>query len=88
MKRFDPNFMRQRDWIVSHVLQPLLYLLALLASALAYVVRMEGHALATEARLGAGYSPASNLTSNLTQTQANYYDKNFVNTMATSPRNR
>jgi N4-gp56 family major capsid protein len=31
--------------------------------------------------VGAGYSPASNMTSNLTQTQVNYYDKNFVDNL-------
>ena len=37
----------------------------------------------------AGYSPASNLTSNLTQTQVNYYDKNFVqNLKAETPHYR
>lgn len=36
-----------------------------------------------------GYSPASNLTSNLTQTQVNYYDKNFVaNLKADTPHYR
>lgn len=74
------TFQRRRMWVVVHVLQPLLYALAILGSALAYIVKQEGQALATQARLGAGYSPASNMTSNLTQTQVNYYDKNFIKT--------
>jgi len=37
----------------------------------------------------AGYSPASNLTSNLTQSQVNFYDKNFVdNLKAETPHYR
>ena len=37
----------------------------------------------------AGFSPASNLTSNLTQTQVNYYDKNFIeNLKAETPHYR
>lgn len=37
----------------------------------------------------AGYSPASNLTSNLTQSQVNYYDKNFIqNLKAETPHYR
>jgi hypothetical protein len=74
----DATFARRRMWVVCNILQPLLYALAILGSAIAYVVKEEGVALATQARLGAGYSPASNQTSNLTQTQVNYYDKNFI----------
>jgi hypothetical protein len=37
----------------------------------------------------AGYSPASNLTSNLTQSQVNFYDKNFIqNLKAETPHYR
>jgi N4-gp56 family major capsid protein len=83
------KFLRQRAWVVENVLRPILYVLALMGSALAYVVMNEGHALATAARLGSGYSPASNLTSNLTQTQVNYYDKNFIdNLKAETPHYR
>lgn len=78
MKTGDSTFLRRRQWVVVHILQPFLYALALLGSAIAYVVKQEGAALATHARLGAGYSPASNQTSNLIQAQVNYYDKNFV----------
>lgn len=74
----DATFARRRMWVVCTILQPLLYALAILGSAIAYVVKEEGLALATQARLGAGYSPASNQTSNLSQTQVNYYDKNFI----------
>ncbi len=74
----NATFRRRQMWVVTHVLQPLLYAIAILSSAVAYVVKQEGLALATQARLGAGYSPASNMTSNLTQTQVNYYDKNFI----------
>lgn len=72
------TFLRRRMWVVENILQPLFYALAILGSAIAFAVKQEGAALATQARLGAGYSPASNMTSNLTQTQAQYYDKNFV----------
>lgn len=72
------TFERRRMWVIAHIVQPLLYALAILGSAIAFAIRQEGHALATQARLGAGYSPASNMTSNLTQTQVNYYDKNFI----------
>lgn len=82
-------FVQRRTWIIVHVLQPLLYALAILGSAIAYVVKNEGAAWASQAKLGAGYSPASNMTSNLTQTQVNYYDKNFVeNLKAETPHYR
>lgn len=85
----NATFRRRRMWVITHILEPLLYAIAILASAVAYVVKQEGSALATHARLGAGYSPASNLTSNLTQTQAQYYDRNFVeNLKAETPHYR
>lgn len=85
----NATFARRKMWIVIHILQPLLYALAILGSAIAYLVKQEGLALATHARLGAGYSPASNLTSNLTQTQAQYYDRAFVeNLKAETPHYR
>jgi hypothetical protein len=53
------------------------------------LVKSEAQALATEARLGAGYSPASNTTANLTQAQVNYYDRNFIeNLKAETPHYR
>jgi N4-gp56 family major capsid protein len=88
---FESNatFARRKMWIVIHIIQPLLYALAIIGSAIAFVVKQEGLALASQARVGAGYSPASNLTSNLTQTQVNYYDKNFVeNLKAETPHYR
>lgn len=85
----DESFTQRRNWIIIHVLQPLLYALALWGSAIAYLVKVEGRELATQAKLGAGYSPASNMTSNLTQTQVNYYDKNFIeNLKAETPHYR
>jgi N4-gp56 family major capsid protein len=85
----DERFVERRDWVVANILRPLLYVLALAGSAIAVMVRLEGIALATQARLGAGYSPASNTTSNLTQTQVNYYDKNFIeNLKAETPQYR
>lgn len=85
----DATFLRRREWILIHILQPLLYAIALIGSSIAYLVRMEGAAYATQARVGAGYSPASNMTSNLTQTQVNYYDRNFVeNLKAETPHYR
>jgi hypothetical protein len=74
----DPKFLRRRDWVVLHILRPLLYALAVAGSAVAYLVQSEGSYFAHAAQLGTGYSPASNQTSNLTQTQVNYYDKNFI----------
>lgn len=89
MKYHDEAFLRRRDLIVDRVLRPILYVLALFGSAFAYLIVQEGHALASIARCGAGYSPASNNTSNLTQTQVNYYDKNFVeNLKAETPHYR
>ena len=85
----NATFARRKMWVVVHILEPLLYAIAILASALAYVVKQEGLALASQARLGAGYSPASNMTSNLTQTQAQYYDRNFIeNLKAETPHYR
>lgn len=82
-------FLRRRDWIVNNILRPIVYVLALLGSSIAYFIRLEGYALAHAARLGTGYSPASNQTSNLSQTQVNYYDKNFVeNLKAETPHYR
>lgn len=74
----DAAFARRREWLVANIWRPVLYLLTLLGSSIALMVRLEADALAHQVRLGAGYSPASNLTGNLTQTQVNYYDKNFI----------
>src|SRR5215469_7419957 len=74
----DAAFARRREWMVTHIWRPLLYAITLLGSSVALLIRMEGYALVHQVRMGAGYSPASNQTSNLIQTQANYYDKNFV----------
>lgn len=85
----DQKFLQRRDWVVDNVLRPVLYVLAMFGSAIATLIAAEGYALAHQARLGAGYSPASNNTSNLTQTQVNYYDKNFVeNLKAETPHYR
>lgn len=85
----DPTFIRRRQWMLQHVLQPLLYALALLGSSVVWLIRSEAQGLATRAQFCAGYSPASNLTSNLTQTQVNYYDRNFVeNLKAETPHLR
>src|SRR5215469_12564914 len=85
----NDTFLRRRNWIVIHVLQPLLYALALWGSAIAVLIKQEGVAWAAQVKLGAGYSPASNMTSNLTQTQVNYYDKNFIaNLKAETPHYR
>lgn len=83
------TFEQRRDWVVNNVIRPIVYVLALFGSAIAFFIRLEGYTLATHARVGAGYSPASNQTSNLTQTQVNYYDKNFVeNLKAETPHYR
>lgn len=83
------TFARHRDMVVNNVLRPIAYALAVLGSAIAVFIRLEGFALAHSARVGAGYSPASNMTSNLTQTQVNYYDKNFIeNLKAETPHYR
>ncbi|HTH42898.1 MAG TPA: hypothetical protein VL498_07020 [Terracidiphilus sp.] len=67
----------------------MLYVLAMWGSAIAFLIHEQGSALAQQTQLGAGYSPASNQTSNLTQTQVNYYDKNFVeNLKAETPHYR
>ncbi len=87
----NDKFTQHRDWVVSHLLQPLLYLIAVVGSAIGFLVKMEGAALAHRAayQFGAGYSPASNTTSNLTQTQVNYYDTNFIeNLKADTPHYR
>jgi N4-gp56 family major capsid protein len=85
----DRDFLKRRNWIVEKILFPILYVLALWGSAIAFLIRQEGSAFAHQARVGAGYSPASNQTSNLTQTQVNYYDKNFVeNLKAETPHYR
>ncbi|HEY2351070.1 MAG TPA: hypothetical protein VGH83_01085 [Candidatus Acidoferrum sp.] len=85
----DHAFYERRNWVVDRILRPILYVLALMGSAIAFQIKQEGEALAAEARFGAGYSPASNLTNNLTQTQVNYYDKNFVeNLKAETPHLR
>jgi N4-gp56 family major capsid protein len=85
----DHKFQERSNWIVTKVVYPILYVLALWGSAIAFAIRQEGSYFAHAARLGAGYSPASNMTSNLTQTQVNYYDKNFVdNLKAETPQYR
>jgi len=89
MKIRDEKFLASRDWLVAYVLQPLLYVLAMMGSAIAFTIQLEGRALARAARYGAGYSPASNNTSNLTQAQVNYYDTNFIeNLKAETPQYR
>ena len=89
MIRKDGKFLQQRDWLVENVLRPILYVLAVFGSSIAFLVKEQGSALAQQTQLGAGYSPASNNTSNLTQTQVNYYDKNFVdNLKAETPHYR
>jgi len=81
--------MKKRAWLVENILLPVLYVLALWGSAISCLIKQEALGLATQARFGAGYSPASNQTSNLTQTQVNYYDKNFVeNLKAETPHYR
>lgn len=83
------RFEQKRDWVVSHVLIPILQILAILGSAVAVLVRQEGSYLARVSMCRAGYSPASNSTSNLPQTLVNYYDKNFVdNLKAETPHYR
>lgn len=85
----DEQFERHRDWVVKNIIEPFLYVIAVLSSALCFTVRSEASALAQAGRCNAGYSPASNLTSNLTQTQVNFYDKNFVeNLKAETPHYR
>jgi N4-gp56 family major capsid protein len=87
--RKDETFLQRRNWIVEKVLRPVLYVLAMWGSAIAFLIHEQGSALAQQTQLGAGYSPASNQTSNLTQTQVNYYDKNFVeNLKAETPHYR
>lgn len=83
----DHRFLERRDWIVMNILRPILYAIGVLSSALSFTLKSEAAALAS--RCNAGYSPASNLTSNLTQTQVNYYDKNFIkNLKAETPHYR
>jgi N4-gp56 family major capsid protein len=85
----NESFLRRRAWVIEYILRPILYILAVLGSAIAFVVRDEGIALARAMRFCTGYSPASNTTSNLTQTQVNYYDKNFIeNLKAETPHYR
>ena len=87
--RKDETFLQRRNWIVEKVLRPILYVLAMWGSAIAFLIHEQGNAFAQQTQLGAGYSPASNNTSNLTQTQVNYYDKNFVeNLKAETPHYR
>ena len=59
----DRDFLKRRNWIVEKILFPILYVLALWGSAIAFLIRQEGSAFAHQARVGAGYSPASNQTS-------------------------
>jgi N4-gp56 family major capsid protein len=85
----DPTFARRRQWLMLNVWRPLLYALAALGSSFVWFVRCEASGLANRAQFCAGYSPASNLTNNLTQTQVNYYDRNFVdNLKAETPQLR
>lgn len=85
----DPDFLRRRQWVLQNILQPILYALAILGGSVVCLIRNEAYGLATRAQFGAGYSPASNQTSNLTQTQVNYYDRNFVdNLKAETPQLR
>jgi len=77
----DPTFLKRRQWVLQHILQPILYALAILGSSIVCLIRSEALGLATRAQFGAGYSPASNLTNNLTQTQVNFYDRNFVDNL-------
>jgi hypothetical protein len=85
----NPSFLRRRLWLLQNILQPVLYALALFGSTVALLVKEEALGLATRAQFGAGYSPASNMTSNLTQTQVTYYDKNFIaNLKAETPHLR
>lgn len=75
--------------MLQNILQPILYALAILGGSVVCLIRNEAYGLATRAQFGAGYSPASNQTSNLTQTQVNYYDRNFVdNLKAETPQLR
>ena len=89
MHTHDARFEQRVRWIVWNIWRPLLYVLSIFGSSVVWLVRAEAHALATQASFGAGYSPASNMTSNLSQTQVNYYDKNFVaNLKAETPHYR
>lgn len=83
------NFESKRNWVVKHVLLPIVQALAILGSAVAVLIQEQGHYLAATPMFRAGYSPTSNQTSNLTQTQVNYYDKNFIeNLKAETPHYR
>jgi hypothetical protein len=85
----NQKFIQHRQWILCHVVEPILYVIAVLGSALCFALNREASTLAQAGRFNAGYSPASNTTSNLTQTQVNYYDKNFIkNLKAETPHYR
>jgi hypothetical protein len=85
----NPTFIKRRLWVLQNILQPVLYALAMFGSSVVCLIRSEATGLATRAQFGAGYSPASNMTSNLTQTQVQYYDRNFVeNLKAETPHLR
>jgi hypothetical protein len=73
----NSTFLKRRQWVLQNILQPLLYALAVFGSSVACLIRNEATGLATRAQFGAGYSPASNMTSNLSQTQVQYYDRNL-----------
>jgi N4-gp56 family major capsid protein len=76
-------------WMFKYILLPIIQLVCALGSILAIYIRQEGIALALTPAFRTGYSPASNNTSNLTQAQVNYYDKNFVeNLKAETPHYR
>jgi len=74
----DATFARRREWLIRRIWWPIVYAITLLGSSIMLLVKQEGRALATQARVGAGYSPASNTTANLPQSTVNYYDKNFI----------
>lgn len=85
--RKDEKFLQRRDLLVETILRPVLYVLAVFGSAFAFLTQQQGRAFASQ--LNIGISPASNNTSNLTQTQVNFYDKNFVdNLKAETPHYR
>lgn len=83
------KFYAHRLWLARNVIRPIVYALSLFGSTICFYIAEEGRALATQPVFRAGYSPASNLTNNLTQTQVNYYDSNFVaNLKAETPHYR
>lgn len=77
----DEQFNDHRNWVIENILRPILYVIAVAGSALSLTLKSEAAALAQAGRCNAGYSPASNQTNNLTQTQVNFYDKNFISNL-------